>query len=191
MAVRSVIELVEQGFEAVEKEILECTDCQLHETVTNKVISKGSRTPRVVFVGEAPGKNEDETGIPFCGRAGKNLDGMLEYMGLSGDDYAVINTIKCRPPKNRNPLKSEIKACKPFLEAQIQLLNPKVVILLGNTAEKAFCDGEKLEWGVPRAVNGKYTLLKIYHPAALIYQRSRIEEQNTLIDNNRHLWELE
>jgi DNA polymerase len=189
MAVRSVSELVEQGFEAVEKEILECTDCQLHETVTNKVISKGSRNPRVVFVGEAPGKNEDETGVPFCGRAGKNLDGMIEYMGLSGDDYAVINTIKCRPPKNRNPLKSEIKACKPFLEAQIQLLNPKVIILLGNTAEKAFCDSEKLEWGVPKAVNGKYTLLKIYHPAALIYQRSRIEEQNTLIDNNRHLWE--
>jgi DNA polymerase len=189
MAVRSVSELVEQGFEAVEKEILECMDCQLHETVTNKVISKGSRTPRVVFVGEAPGKNEDETGVPFCGRAGKNLDGMIEYMGLSGDDYAVINTIKCRPPKNRNPLKSEIKACKPFLEAQIQLLNPKVIILLGNTAEKAFCDGEKLEWGVPRAVNEKYTLLKIYHPAALIYQRSRIEEQNLLIDNNRHLWE--
>jgi DNA polymerase len=188
MAARSVCELVEQGFEAVEKEILECMDCQLHETVTNKVISKGSRTPRVVFVGEAPGKNEDETGVPFCGRAGKNLDGMIEYMGLSGDDYAVINTIKCRPPKNRNPLKSEIKACKPFLEAQIQLLDPKVIILLGNTAEKAFCDGEKLEWGVPRAVNGKYTLLKIYHPAALIYQRTRIEEQNTLIDNNRHLW---
>ncbi|ETA67163.1 uracil-DNA glycosylase, family 4 [Methanolobus tindarius DSM 2278] len=191
MAVRSVSKLVEQGFEAVEKEILECKDCQLHETVTNKVISKGSRTPSVVFVGEAPGKNEDETGVPFCGRAGKNLDGMIEYMGLSGDEYAVINTIKCRPPKNRNPLKSEIKACKPFLEAQIQLLNPKVIILLGNTAEKAFCDGDKLEWGVPKAVDGKYTLLKIYHPAALIYQRSRIEEQNTLIDNNRHLWELE
>ncbi|WP_321429018.1 uracil-DNA glycosylase [uncultured Methanolobus sp.] len=191
MAVRTVSELVEQGFEAVEEEILECTDCQLHETVTNKVISKGSQTPRVVFVGEAPGKNEDETGVPFCGRAGRNLDGMTEYMGLSDDDYAVINTIKCRPPKNRNPLKSEIKACKPFLEAQIQLLDPKVIILLGNTAEKAFCDGEKLEWGVPRAVDGKYTLLKIYHPAALIYQRSRIEEQNSLIDNNRYLWEQE
>ncbi len=189
MAVRSVSELVEQGFEGIEDEISICTDCQLHKTVTNRVIGKGSRSPKIVFVGEAPGKNEDETGIPFCGRAGKNLDGMVAYMGLSEDDYAVINTIKCRPPNNRNPLKSEINACKPFLQAQIELLNPKVIILLGNTAEKAFCNGEKLEWGVPRIVHEKYTLLKIYHPAALIYQRSRIEEQNALIDNNRHLWE--
>ncbi|SFM16663.1 uracil-DNA glycosylase [Methanolobus profundi] len=189
MAIRSVSELVEQGFKVIEKEIMGCTDCQLHETVTNRVISKGSTSPKVVFVGEAPGKNEDESGIPFCGRAGKNLDGMIEYMGLSVDDYAVINTIKCRPPKNRNPLKCEINACKPFLQAQIELLGPKVIILLGNTAEKAFCNGEKLDWGVPRPVDGKYTLLKIYHPAALIYQRSRIEEQNSLIDNNRHLWE--
>ncbi|WMW22402.1 uracil-DNA glycosylase [Methanolobus mangrovi] len=189
MAIRSVSELVEQGFEGIENEINTCTDCQLHETVTNRVISKGSRSPKIVFVGEAPGKNEDETGIPFCGRAGKNLDGMIEYMGLSEDGYAVINTIKCRPPNNRNPLKSEINACKPFLQAQIELLNPKVIILLGNTAEKAFCNGEKLDWGVPRIVDGKHTLLKIYHPAALIYQRSRIEEQNALIDNNRHLWE--
>ncbi|WP_406671249.1 uracil-DNA glycosylase [Methanolobus sp. ZRKC4] len=189
MAIRKVSELVEQGFEGIEKEIMECTDCQLHETVTNRVISKGSRSPRVVFIGEAPGKNEDETGIPFCGRAGKNLDEMIEYMGLSENGYAVINTIKCRPPKNRNPLKNEINACKAFLLAQIRLLDPKVIILLGNTAEKAFCNGEKLEWGVPRIVDGKYTLLKIYHPAALIYQRSRIEEQNALIDSNRNLWE--
>ncbi|WP_342305715.1 uracil-DNA glycosylase [Methanolobus sp. ZRKC5] len=189
MAIRKVSELVEQGFEGIEKEIMECTDCQLHETVTNRVISKGSRSPRVVFVGEAPGKNEDETGIPFCGRAGKNLDVMVDYMGLYENDYAVINTIKCRPPNNRTPLKSEINACKPFLQAQIELLDPKVIILLGNTAEKAFCNGEKLEWGVPRIVDGKYTLLKIYHPAALIYQRSRIEEQNALIDSNRNLWE--
>lgn len=188
MTDRTVNELVEQGFEGIEQEIMVCTDCQLHETVINRVISKGSRNPSVVFVGEAPGKNEDETGIPFCGRAGKNLDGMIEYMGLSAQDYAVINTIKCRPPKNRSPLKSEINACKPFLQAQIELLAPKVIILLGNTAEKAFCDDEKLQWGIPKE-NGKYTLLKIFHPAALIYQRSRIEEQNTLIDNNRHLWE--
>ncbi len=188
MAVRSVNELVKMGFEGIEKEILECTDCQLHETVTNKVISKGSRNPQVVFIGEAPGRKEDETGVPFCGRAGKNLDDIIEYMGLSDYGYAVINAVKCRPPDNRNPLKSEIKACKPFLEAQIELLDPEVIILLGNTAEKAFCDGKKLEWGVPEYVDGKYTLLKIYHPAALIYQRSRIGEQKDLIDSNRHLW---
>lgn len=184
-----VLELVEGGFELVKSEILACKGCALRETVTNKVIGKGSDNPKVVFIGEAPGKNEDETGVPFCGRAGKNLDEMIGYMGLSENDYAVINTIKCRPPNNRNPLKSEINACKAFLLAQIRLLDPKVIILLGNTAEKAFCNGNTLEWGIPEiSADSGITILKIYHPAALIYQRSRIDEQKELIDRNRHLW---
>ncbi|WP_406656811.1 uracil-DNA glycosylase [Methanolobus sp. ZRKC2] len=185
-----VLELVEGGFELVKNEIQACKGCVLHETVTNKVIGKGSDNPKVVFIGEAPGKNEDETGIPFCGRAGKNLDEMIEYMGLSENGYAVINTIKCRPPKNRNPLKNEINACKAFLLAQIRLLDPKVIILLGNTAEKAFCNGKTLEWGISEiSEETGIIVLKIYHPAALIYKRLRIDEQKELIDKNRHLWE--
>lgn len=185
-----VLELMGGGFSHVKEEILQCKSCALHETVTNKVISKGSEKPKVVFIGEAPGKNEDETGVPFCGRAGKNLDEMIEYMGLSEDDYAVINTIKCRPPENRNPHVTEINACKAFLLAQISLLDPKVIILLGNTAEKAFCKGRKLDWGEAEGMDeGNMTLLKIFHPAALIYKRSRIDEQKSLIDKNRHLWE--
>jgi uracil-DNA glycosylase family 4 len=185
-----VLELVDGGFPFVKEAILQCCSCPLHETVTNKVISKGSENPKVVFIGEAPGKNEDETGIPFCGRAGKNLDGMIKYMGLSDDDYAVINTIKCRPPNNRNPHLTEINSCKAFLLAQIKLLDPKVIILLGNTAEKAFCKGRNLGWGIAEKIDdGNVSLLKIYHPAALIYKRSRIDEQNALIDNNRYLWE--
>ena len=142
----------------------------------------------MLFIGEAPGKNEDEKGIPFCGRAGKELDKMLEYMGLSEEEWAVINTLKCRPPENRNPKKSELEACKPFLVAQITLLDPKVIILLGNTAEKAYSPGKNLEWGVPEEIDGR-TVLKLYHPAALIYTRSRIETQHALIDENRGLWE--
>ncbi len=185
-----VLELIKGGFSRVREDILQCKNCILHETVTNKVISKGSESPSVVFIGEAPGKNEDETGVPFCGRAGKNLDEMIEYMGLSDHDYAVINTIKCRPPENRNPHVTEINACKVFLLAQISLLDPKVIILLGNTAEKAFCRGRKLDWGeAERTDEGNMTLLKIFHPAALIYKRSRIDEQKSLIDKNRHLWE--
>ncbi len=190
MILMSVSELAGKGFEGIEKRIIECTACTLHETVTNKVISKGSKTPKVVFVGEAPGKNEDETGIPFCGRAGKNLDRMIDYMGLSKNEYTVINTIKCRPPNNRNPLKKEINACRPFMLAQIQILDPRVIILLGNTAEKAFCSKDKLEWGIPKTIDNRYSLLKLYHPAALIYQRSRIDEQNEHIDRNRHLWDM-
>ncbi len=185
---KKVRELVEAGYSGIEEAILACKKCPLHESATNKVIGKGSRTPKVLFIGEAPGKNEDEKGIPFCGRAGKELDKMLEYMGLSEEDWAVINTLKCRPPENRNPKKSELEACKPFLSAQIALLDPKVIILLGNTAEKAYSPGKKLEWGIPEEIGGR-KVLKIYHPAALIYTRSRIETQHALIDKNRGLWE--
>lgn len=179
---------VKCGFSGIEKAILACKKCPLHETVTNKVIGKGSIAPKVLFVGEAPGKTEDEKGIPFCGRAGKELDKMLEYMALSAEDWAVINTLKCRPPGNRNPTKPELESCKPFLLAQIELLDPKVIILLGNTAERAFCPGRKLEWGIPENFDGRI-VLKLYHPAALIYTRLREEVQKEMIDQNRGLWE--
>jgi DNA polymerase len=183
-----VEEMANAGFGHLEESILQCSDCALREGATNPVIMKGSRNPRVLFIGEAPGKTEDMTGIPFSGRAGKKLDEMIGYMGLSAEDYAVINAVKCRPPNNRKPLKGEIELCRPFLMAQIRMLDPKVIILLGNTAEEAFCRGKKLEWGIPK-VSGGISILKIYHPAAMIYQRSRIEEQKTLIDTNRYLWE--
>jgi DNA polymerase len=183
-----VEEMANAGFGHLEESILQCSDCALREGATNPVIMKGSRNPRVLFIGEAPGRTEDMTSIPFSGRAGKKLDEMIGYMGLSAVDYAVINAVKCRPPNNRKPLKGEIELCRPFLMAQIRMLDPQVIILLGNTAEEAFCRGKKLEWGIPK-VSGGISILKIYHPAAMIYQRSRIEEQKALIDTNRYLWE--
>lgn len=185
---KSALKLIESGLSGIKEAILACEKCPLHETVTNKVIGKGSGTPKVLFIGEAPGKNEDEKGIPFCGRAGKELDKMLEYMGLLENDWAVVNTLKCRPPNNRNPNKTELESCKPFLLAQIELLNPGVIVLLGNTAERAFCPGRKLKWGIPEILEGR-TVLKLYHPAALIYTRSREEVQKEMIDRNRGLWE--
>lgn len=183
-------ELIDGGFGHLEEEIRKCANCSLYEDATNPVIMKGSHKPKVLFIGEAPGKTEDMTGIPFSGRAGKKLDEMIEYMGLSADDYAVINVLKCRPPNNRKPRKSEIGQCKPFLIAQIELLAPEVIILLGNTAEEAFCDGKKkMKWGIPVVNDKGINILKIYHPAAMIYQRSRVDEQKELIDKNRHLWE--
>ncbi|NLI61848.1 MAG: uracil-DNA glycosylase [Methanosarcinaceae archaeon] len=168
--------------------ILNCTRCPLHETVQNKVISKGSDSPSVLFIGEAPGKNEDETGVPFCGRAGKLLDSLISDMNLSYEQAAVINAVKCRPPKNRTPNINEIESCRPFLEAQINLLNPKIIILLGNTAEKAY--GITLDWGVPFfEKETERFFLKFYHPAALIYRRERIDEQKRFIEKNKHLWE--
>ncbi|WP_440952634.1 uracil-DNA glycosylase [Methanococcoides sp. FTZ1] len=173
--------------EDVEEHIFECKACPLSETIINKVVRKGSDRPKVLFIGEAPGKNEDETGVPFCGRAGKILDELIDYSGLEESDWAVINTIKCRPPKNRNPNRKELEACKPFLKRQIELLDPRLIILLGNTAEKAFLNGQKMEWGAVEEFEGR-KVLKIFHPAALIYTRSRTEEQHRFLDENRHLF---
>lgn len=178
--------LVSGGFPYVEQKIKECRSCALSETAIHKVISKGSQHPKVVFIGEAPGKNEDETGIPFCGRAGKLLDRLIEYMNLKEGDWAVINTLKCRPPGNRTPTKKEIEVCRPFLEAQLRLMKPKIIILLGNTAEKAY--GETLSWGESKETEDGTHLVKIFHPAALIYQRSREAEQYAYLDKYRHLW---
>ncbi len=176
-----------EEFKALEESILSCTSCELCKTVNNRVIGKGSLTPRIIFIGEAPGKNEDLSGVPFCGRAGKVLDSMIDYMGIADEDWAVINTVKCRPPDNRAPKKAELASCKPFLDRQIELLDPKLIILLGNTAQRAFCPDSKLEWGVAQHIDGR-RILKIYHPAALIYTRSRKEDQHRFIDENSQFW---
>lgn len=176
------------SLEELEQQIPDCTSCPLHERATRKVIRKGSDNPAILFIGEAPGKNEDATGVPFCGRAGKVLDGMIEYMRLDDDQWAVINTIKCRPPKNRTPNKKELQECRRFLETQIYFLDPKLIVLLGNTAEAAFAGKGTLRWGECREIKGN-KVLKLYHPAALIYTKARISEQHQFIDENRKLWE--
>ena len=183
-----VRKMVEAGYDTVVKEAIECTRCPLHKSAIKHVVGKGSCHPKVFFLGEAPGDSENKTGIPFYGRAGKQLDKMIEYMGLSEEDWMVTNTVKCHPPENRRPKINEIECCKPFLLAQIILLNPKIIILLGNTAERSFSPDKKLEWGIPVEIGGR-TVLKLYHPAALIYTRSKIEVQHAFIDKNRSLWE--
>jgi len=181
-------ELVKMGLQGIAANILECERCQLNENATNKVIMRGSERPKVLFIGEAPGKNEDEAGIPFCGRAGKILDELLDYMDLEENEYAIINTVKCRPPNNRKPTHKELKTCRPFLLAQIELLDPEVIILLGNTAEQAFCISS-LNWGEAVITQEGKHLMKLYHPAALLYRRSLIEQQKKMIDRNSDLWQ--
>lgn len=182
-----VRKMVEAGYETVAREAIICTRCPLHKSAIKRVIGKGSCNPKVMFIGEAPGNSENKSGIPFYGRAGKELDKMVEYMGLMERDWMVTNTVKCHPPENRKPRVNEIECCKPFLLAQIILLDPRVIILLGNTAEKSFCREKKLEWGVPVQYQGRI-ILKLYHPAALLYTSSKIETQKAFIDSNRHLW---
>lgn len=118
------------------QKINECEKCELHKTVQNKVIGKGSKSPLVLFIGEAPGKNEDETGLPFCGASGKMLDKWIQHLGLEGSDYAVINCLKCRPPENADPTKEQLEACREWLIEQIVALNPKAIFYVGRYAAK-------------------------------------------------------
>ncbi len=160
----------------------------IFKSCKNLVIGKGNSSAKILFVGEAPGKKEDELGIPFCGASGKNLDKLLENVGLSLEDIYVVNILKCRPPENRNPSMEEIKAHTPWLLKQIKEMKPKVVCSLGNYATKFFLSlGDlqlmKKQPGITE-IHGKIKKIKIgdlkikllplFHPAAIIYNRTKL-----------------
>ncbi len=154
----------------------------------NIVVGKGNLNADILFVGEAPGRNEDEQGIPFCGAAGKNLDKLLGNVELTLDDIYVANILKCRPPENRDPLPEEIRAHTPWLLKQIKDMKPKVVCSLGNYATKFFMAGGDVENmksqpGITQVhgkiqeveINGlKIKLIPLFHPAAIIYNRTKL-----------------
>jgi uracil-DNA glycosylase family 4 len=121
---------------ALYKEMRDCHDCPLAEHRTNVVFGAGNADADLMFVGEAPGAQEDLPGLPFVGRAGKLLDELLEEVGLARGDVFIGNVLKCRPPGNRDPQPDEIEACKPYLYKQIELIDPRVVCTLGNFATK-------------------------------------------------------
>lgn len=158
---------------------------ELFKNCINIVVGKGNEKAEILFVGEAPGRNEDEQGIPFCGAAGKNLDKLLGKVGLTLDDIYVANILKCRPPENREPQPDEIKAHTPWLIKQIREMKPKVVCSLGNYATKFFLAGgnvDKMKDQVGiTSVHGKVReitfdslnikLIPLFHPAAIIYNQ--------------------
>jgi uracil-DNA glycosylase len=123
--------------EAVRTELGECTRCKLHKTRTNIVFGVGNPEARLMFVGEAPGEDEDLQGFPFVGKAGQLLTKMIEAMGLRRDDVYICNTVKCRPPNNRNPEPDELLACEPFLKGQLGAVKPEVIVTLGKFAAQA------------------------------------------------------
>ena len=163
-------------------------ETEIFKDCINLVVGKGNENADIFFVGEAPGKKEDEQGIPFVGRAGKNLDKLLENVGLSLEDIYVANILKCRPPKNRDPSPEEIMAHTPWLLEQIKQIKPKVVCSLGNYATKFFLSkGDvalmKKQPGITELhgkariieIGGvKIKLIPLFHPAAMIYNRSLI-----------------
>lgn len=156
-------------WEQLSREIVECTRCPLHATRTHAVVYRGGRNPRVVFVGEAPGAEEDRVGLPFVGRSGRRLDAALALIGLRPQEYGVLNVVKCRPPHNRfDP--SSARTCRPYLDRQLALLGPRLLVTLGARALNAIdpsappilqCAGQ------PRRVPG-HEVFPLVHPAAAL-----------------------
>jgi DNA polymerase len=161
-----------RALEVIAAEVASCTKCELAKTRTNTVFSRGNPEAKVVFVGEAPGADEDEQGLPFVGRAGQLLDRMIVAMGLDpAKDVYVCNIIKCRPPGNRKPTPEESETCIPYLHEQLAAVAPRVIVAMGNTAVAALL-GTKLgitkvrgEWKLYR---GRVLLMPTYHPSYLL-----------------------
>jgi len=148
-----------------------CTTCPLHETRTNSVFSRGDRNAEIVFIGEAPGQTENQTGEPFCGRSGKLLDNMIKAMGYERNEVYICNICKCRPPDNRKPTSEEMKRCEPFLVRQLELVKPKVIVTLGATAAEGIL-GPGLGITKRRGSWGEFEGIKVmptFHPAACLY----------------------
>jgi len=165
--------------EQLKKEALKCKGCSLCEMRNRIVFSDGCENAPIMFIGEAPGKNEDETGIPFIGRAGQLLRKYMFEVGFKENEFYIANTIKCRPPENRKPTKEEKLACEKFLLKQIEIVNPKIVVLLGATALESFI---KTKITITKAhgeifkINEKY-FIPVFHPSYLL--RYYNEKENT------------
>ena len=132
-----------QDLAALKQEVLGCTACDLHKTRTNLVFGAGNSKARLVFIGEAPGQEEDKQGLPFVGRAGQLLTKIIEAMGLKREEVYIANILKCRPPNNRQPLPTEIIACRDNVRRQIEMINPKVICTLGKFASQTLLMTER------------------------------------------------
>ena len=158
------------SMEKIRAAVESCQSCPLHETRTNTVPGAGNENARLVFVGEAPGADEDRQGIPFVGRAGQKLTQIIEAMGLSRSEVYIANVLKCRPPGNRNPLPEEVQACEPYLIAQLRLIKPRVICALGAFAAQTLL---RTDQRISRLRGQFHTyqgikLMPTYHPAFLL-----------------------
>jgi DNA polymerase len=169
-----------EELKAVYEEARACVRCPLHRTRTTVVFGAGNANADLMFIGEAPGANEDRQGLPFVGQAGKLLDKLLEEIGLRRDDVFIANTLKCRPPDNRDPHPNEIAACQDYLRRQVGLIEPTVICTLGNFSTKLLRGDptgisrlhgrEEVRIVGDRAVR----LYPLYHPAAALYTPSML-----------------
>lgn len=169
----------------IEKSVEACKRCELWQTRTNPVAGEGSLSARILFVGEAPGYYEDLQGIPFVGKAGKVLDELLASIGLQRSEVYIANVLKCRPPKNRNPATEEIRACTPYLNTQMEIIQPEIIATLGNFSLAYIFD----KFGLPKdkiskihgkvftvsTIAGVKKIIPLYHPAVATYNPGMME----------------
>lgn len=155
----------------IARQVSDCTDCPLNKTRTNTVPGEGPETATIMIIGEAPGYNEDQQGRPFVGAAGKLLDQLLRSIDMKREEVFITNTLKCRPANNRDPLLDETAACRKYLDRQIDLISPKVIVTLGRFALSAFIPNKKISdvRGTPQNINDQL-IFPIYHPAAALHQ---------------------
>ncbi|MCD6134759.1 MAG: uracil-DNA glycosylase [Candidatus Omnitrophica bacterium] len=170
--------------EELKEEVKKCRKCALASIRHNVVVGEGNEKAKVMFIGEAPGFNEDQKGVPFCGEAGKVLDRLLAVAGLKRGDIYITNILKCRPPHNRDPKKEEIEACRPFLERQLEIIKPEIICTLGNYATSFILTRFSLASQIKgiSQIHGKIfeysdifskiKIIPLYHPAVATYNRN-------------------
>lgn len=158
------------GLEAIAERVAGCTLCELSEQRGRTVPGSGAADADIMIIGEAPGYNEDKQGLPFVGAAGGVLTDLLAGIGLRREDVYITNMVKCRPPSNRDPQPAEMSACADYLDSQIALIDPKVIVTLGRFSFGKFFPGRSIsrERGKPRMWNGRM-IYPMYHPAATLH----------------------
>jgi len=167
----------------LEAKAMACTQCVLHKGRTNVVFGTGNRSAQLVFVGEGPGADEDQQGLPFVGKSGQLLNKIITAMGMKREEVYICNVVKCRPPENRTPLPDEIAACSPYLFEQLELISPKVIVTLGGPAVKSLLN---VTQGI-MSIRGKWfayrgiPVMPTYHPAFVLRVYSE--------ENRRAVWD--
>jgi uracil-DNA glycosylase len=161
------------SIEKIATEVVGCSLCKLSRSRKNAVPGDGQTSAKIIFIGEAPGRNEDEKGRPFIGVAGRILDDALQKAGIERSQVFITNMVKCRPPGNRIPEDNEVAACRPYLDRQISLIAPRIICILGATAYSSILGGKSIKQNRGKIVKrkGQKYLITI-HPAAAIYNKN-------------------
>jgi uracil-DNA glycosylase len=162
----------DDSLEKIAADVRGCPLCKLSRSRKNAVPGEGQLSAKIMFIGEAPGRSEDEEGRPFVGAAGRILDGLLKKAGIQRSQVFITNIVKCRPPNNRVPKEDELTACRPYLDRQIALIKPKVICILGRTAYSSLLGGSSITANRGKIVErGGQKYFLTFHPAAVIYNK--------------------